>query len=70
MSEYSIGQVSAAAKIAPSAIRYYEKLGLLPSPKRRSGQRRYSREVFTRLALIQLCKQLDFELAEVKIWTA
>lgn len=66
MSDYSIGQVATAAGIAPSAIRYYEKMGLIPRPHRSSGHRRYSREVFSRLALIQLCKQLGFELTEVK----
>lgn len=66
MSLYSIGQVATAAGLAPSAIRYYEKMGLIPGPSRRSGHRRYSREVFSRLALIQLCKQLGFELTEVK----
>ena len=66
MSEFSIGQVASLVGIAPSAIRYYEKLGLIPGPGRKSGHRRYSRDVFSRLALIRLCKQLGFELAEVK----
>lgn len=66
MSDYSIGQVATAAGIAPSAIRYYEKLGLIPGPRRRSGHRRYSQDVFSRLAVIQLCKQLGFDLSEVK----
>lgn len=61
MSEYSIGQVANAAGIAASAIRYYEKVGLIPGPGRKSGHRRYSRDVFARLALIHLCKQLGFE---------
>ncbi len=66
MSEYSIGQVAEAAGIAASAIRYYEKEGLIPKPRRKSGQRRYERDVLSRLALIQLCKRLGFELTEVK----
>lgn len=66
MSTYSIGQVAAAAGVATSAIRYYEKLGLISKPARRSGQRRYSAEVFSRLSLIHLCKQLGFDLTEVK----
>lgn len=66
MSEYSIGQVANAAGIAASAIRYYEKVGLIPVPGRKSGHRRYSRDVFARLALIHLCKQLGFGLTEVK----
>lgn len=67
MTEYSIGQVAAAAGLAPSAIRYYERRGLIPKPMRRSGHRRYSQEIFARLALIQMCKRLGFELAEVEL---
>ncbi len=67
MSEYSIGQVAVEVGVAPSAIRYYEKVGLIPRPKRRSGRRRYSQDVFTRLALIHLCKRLGFELTEIKM---
>lgn len=66
MSEFSIGQVASVVGIAPSAIRYYEKMGLIPGPSRRSGHRRYSQDIFSRLALIHLCKQLGFELTEVK----
>jgi MerR family redox-sensitive transcriptional activator SoxR len=66
MSDYSIGQVASAAGLATSAIRYYEKIGLLPPARRSSGRRRYSEGVLSRLAVIQLCKQLGFELSEVK----
>jgi MerR family redox-sensitive transcriptional activator SoxR len=66
MSEYSIGQVAQTVGIATSAIRYYEKVGLIPGPRRKSGHRRYSRDVFSRLALIHLGKRLGFELTEVK----
>ena len=41
MSSMSIGQVARICKLAPSAIRYYEKAGLLPRPVRVSSQRRY-----------------------------
>ena len=66
MSRYSIGQVAEAAGLAPSALRYYERIGLLPRPTRYGGHRRYSSDVFARLAIIQLCKQLGFDLTEVK----
>lgn len=67
MIEYSIGQVAVEAGLAPSAIRYYERRGLIPEPMRRGGRRRYSQKIFARLALIQMCKRLGFELAEVEL---
>ena len=38
--ELTIGQVARRAGINSSAVRYYERIGLLPAPKRVSGQRR------------------------------
>lgn len=66
MPEYSIGQVASIVGLASSAIRYYEKMGLIPRPTRTGGQRRYSQDVFSRLSMIHLCKQMGFELGEVK----
>jgi DNA-binding transcriptional MerR regulator len=48
----SIGQVAQICELAPSAIRYYEKAGLLPKPIRVSRQRRYGAEVIGRLRLL------------------
>ena len=53
-------------RIRPSAIRYYEKLGLLPAPQRVSGQRRYDRTVLYRLAVIHQARQAGFRLDEIQ----
>jgi DNA-binding transcriptional MerR regulator len=37
----TIGELAKRTGVATSALRYYEKLGLLPAPVRVSGQRRY-----------------------------
>jgi len=37
-----IGELAGRAGLKPSAIRYYERLGLLAAPHRTGGQRRYS----------------------------
>ncbi len=63
---HSIGEVAQQAGLRPSAIRYYESVGLLPSPSRRNGRRRYDDSVFARLALIHLAQQAGFTIGEIK----
>lgn len=67
MASLSIGQISAQSGIPSSTIRYYEKIGLLPLPSRRSGRRVYSEDVFLRLRMIRLCKDLGFDLPDIKV---
>jgi len=40
-----IGEVARKAGIAPSAIRFYERIGLLPRVSRQGGQRRFSADL-------------------------
>jgi MerR family redox-sensitive transcriptional activator SoxR len=61
-----IGKVAKLAGLAPSAIRYYEKAGLLPKPGRQSGQRRYGLEIAARLRIIQLARDAGFSIAETR----
>lgn len=61
-----IGEVARAAGLAPSAIRYYEKAGLLPRPARQSGQRRYGAEAAARLRIIQLARDAGFTIGETR----
>jgi MerR family transcriptional regulator, redox-sensitive transcriptional activator SoxR len=63
----SIGQVAAKAGVNASAIRYYERHGLLPEPERVSGQRRYTDETVQRLGIIAIAKQAGFSLDEVRV---
>lgn len=63
----TIGEVARRAGLQPSAIRYYERIGLLPKPERTGGKRRYSESVLNRLAVIQLAKQAGFTLSEIRI---
>jgi MerR family redox-sensitive transcriptional activator SoxR len=62
----TIGEVARRAGLRPSAIRYYEAVGLLPEPKRVSEWRRYGETVFTRLAVIDLAQQAGFSLDEIR----
>lgn len=61
-----IGEVAAETQMPASAIRYYEKIGLLPDPGRVSGQRLYTPDVVPRLKFIQLAKAVGFTLEEIR----
>jgi MerR family redox-sensitive transcriptional activator SoxR len=63
-----IGELAKRANLNPSAIRYYEKLGLLPVPARTGGQRRYSSEFLDRVLLIRFAGEMGFSLPEIKVF--
>jgi MerR family redox-sensitive transcriptional activator SoxR len=62
----SIGEVAKEAGLRTSAIRFYEKKGLLPAPLRRSGQRRYEPSILARLAVLERAKQCGLTLEEAR----
>jgi MerR family redox-sensitive transcriptional activator SoxR len=66
MSGWSIGEVATRAGLRPSALRYYEQVGLLPPQLRVSGQRRYDPGVLNTLALIAYAKQVGFTIADTQ----
>lgn len=63
----TISQIAKQANLRTSAIRYYESIGLLPAPLRKSGQRRYDESILQRLAIVQTAQQAGFTLDEMKI---
>ena len=66
MSQLTISEVARQVGLKPSAIRYYEQLGILPPANRISGQRRYDKSVLYRLAVVQRARQAGFALDEIK----
>ena len=66
MAELTISEVARQIGLQPSAIRYYERIGLLPPAPRTSGQRRYDSTVLYRLAIVQQARQLGFTLEEIR----
>ena len=62
----TIGELARRAKVAASALRYYEELGLLPAPARISGQRRYPESAARLVGAILLYRDAGFTLAEQK----
>lgn len=61
-----IGELAKHAGINASAIRYYEKAGLLSPPHRVGGQRRYSGDALDRVLLIRFASDMGFSLTETK----
>lgn len=61
-----IGEIARRAGLNTSAIRYYERIGLVPRPARTSGRRRYDASVLEWLSLIALAREAGFTMAEVK----
>ena len=63
----SIGELARRTARAPSAIRYYEEIGLLPEPARESGRRRYPEESVRTLAVIDTAQRAGLSLDEIKL---
>jgi DNA-binding transcriptional MerR regulator len=63
----TIGEVAELARINVSAIRFYERSGLLPAAERVSGQRRFCADTVRRLGAIEVAKQAGFTLEEVGV---
>lgn len=62
-----IGELARRSGVEVETLRYYEKVGLLPSPPRRgNGYREYGPDHVERLAFIRHCRALDMSLADVK----
>ena len=65
--QWSIGDVARRTGVAPSALRYYEAMGLLPPAQRVSTHRRYDARIFQHLARIQFAQQAGFTVAEMQL---
>jgi MerR family redox-sensitive transcriptional activator SoxR len=61
-----IGEVSRRAGMAPSALRYYEELGLITATRTAGGARRYPRSVLRRLAVIRAARNVGLSLPEIR----
>jgi MerR family transcriptional regulator, redox-sensitive transcriptional activator SoxR len=62
----SIGEIAQRAGLRASAVRYYERMGVLPPPRREGGRRVYDEVVLDRLALVRFAQQAGYTLAEVR----
>lgn len=62
----SVGEVAERSGFAPSAIRFYEREGLIRARRTEGNQRRFPRNVLRRLAFIRAARHVGLSLDEVK----
>jgi MerR family redox-sensitive transcriptional activator SoxR len=62
----SAGQVAARSGVAVSTIHFYEAKGLLKGWRSAGNQRRYSRDVLRRVAIIKVAQRLGLPLSMIK----
>jgi MerR family transcriptional regulator, redox-sensitive transcriptional activator SoxR len=60
----TVGAVAERSGFATSALRYYERLGLITATRTSGGQRRYERNVLRRLAFIRAARNVGLSLEE------
>jgi DNA-binding transcriptional MerR regulator len=64
---YSIKQLSQQTNTSTEAIRYYERIELIPQPQRaKNGYRQYTETDVERLQFIRRSRTLDFSLDEIR----
>lgn len=63
----TVGQLAARAAVRADTVRYYEREGLLPAPRRTEGEhRRYGPAALDRLLFIRGAQRLGLRLAEIR----
>lgn len=62
----TVTEVAERSGFAPSALRYYEREGLLTAHRSPGGRRRYERHVLRRLAFIAAARHVGLSLAEIR----
>ena len=64
--ELTIGEVAERAGVATSALRFYEKEGLVEATRTDGGQRRYHRDVLRRIAFVRAAQRVGLTLDEIR----
>ncbi|GAC1417246.1 MAG: helix-turn-helix domain-containing protein [Acidobacteriaceae bacterium] len=65
--DFSIGALAKAVGVKVVTIRYYEQIGLLPSPARTDGNyRSYKLADAEKLRFVRRCRELGFSLEQIR----
>ena len=62
----TIGEFAHRSGVSQSALRFYERLGLIRSTRTSGNQRRYRRTELRRVAFIRISSQVGVPLEEIK----
>lgn len=62
----TVGEVAHRSGFAASALRFYEREGLITASRTSGGQRRYERHVLRRLAFVRAARNIGLTLDEVR----
>jgi MerR family transcriptional regulator, redox-sensitive transcriptional activator SoxR len=62
----SVGQVAERSGVTASALRFYERQGLITSDRTAGNQRRYHGDVLCRVAMIRACQRVGLSIAEIR----
>jgi MerR family redox-sensitive transcriptional activator SoxR len=63
--ELTVGELSERSGVAPSALRYYEELGLIASRRTTGNQRRYERGMLRRVSFVRAAQAVGLSLEEI-----
>lgn len=67
MEQYKVGEIAKKVGVNVETLRYYEKIALMPEPKRKESRYRiYDENDLKRLLFIKKAKELGFTLKEIK----
>jgi MerR family redox-sensitive transcriptional activator SoxR len=66
MTLLTIGEAARRAGVQPSALRYYERAGVLPAVPRVSRRRRYDAGTVRMIQVLRFAQQAGFTLEEIK----
>ncbi|ATL27555.1 redox-sensitive transcriptional activator SoxR [Streptomyces formicae] len=64
--EATVGEIARRSGVAPSALRFYEREGLIKSRRTGGNQRRYSRDTLRRVAFIRTSQGIGIPLATIR----
>ncbi|CAK9891282.1 MULTISPECIES: MerR family transcriptional regulator [Pseudomonas] len=62
-----IGKAAQLSGATIKSIRHYERIGLLPAPRRQGSYRLYDQQSVTLLSLIKCAQKLGFSLKEMQM---
>lgn len=66
LAELTIGELSRRSGVSPSALRFYEREGLISARRSDGNQRRYDRAVLRRVAVIQAGRAAGIPLRDIR----